>query len=124
MIVLQAAWAITNMCCGKTEQTAAIVSAGIVPIFCTLLTTLSSLAFASKNNKKNSQAAIERVQLLEQVVWALGNIALERGYRDICLDHGVLKPLLLLLEQGKLAVGSSRVDLQACKLEYSIVSPK
>ena len=23
-----------------------------------------------------------------------------------------------------LAVGSSRVDLQACKLEYSIVSPK
>ena len=25
---------------------------------------------------------------------------------------------------GKLQVGSSRVDLQACKLEYSIVSPK
>ena len=25
---------------------------------------------------------------------------------------------------GLLAVGSSRVDLQACKLEYSIVSPK
>ena len=25
---------------------------------------------------------------------------------------------------GTFAVGSSRVDLQACKLEYSIVSPK
>ena len=25
---------------------------------------------------------------------------------------------------GETAVGSSRVDLQACKLEYSIVSPK
>ena len=25
---------------------------------------------------------------------------------------------------SELAVGSSRVDLQACKLEYSIVSPK
>ena len=25
---------------------------------------------------------------------------------------------------GALIVGSSRVDLQACKLEYSIVSPK
>ena len=28
-----------------------------------------------------------------------------------------------LVEEGH-AVGSSRVDLQACKLEYSIVSPK
>ena len=27
-------------------------------------------------------------------------------------------------EQGFAGVGSSRVDLQACKLEYSIVSPK
>ena len=26
--------------------------------------------------------------------------------------------------QPDIAVGSSRVDLQACKLEYSIVSPK
>ena len=29
-----------------------------------------------------------------------------------------------LIQQLKVAVGSSRVDLQACKLEYSIVSPK
>jgi len=28
------------------------------------------------------------------------------------------------LALGKTVVGSSRVDLQACKLEYSIVSPK
>ena len=28
------------------------------------------------------------------------------------------------LVQGPKDVGSSRVDLQACKLEYSIVSPK
>ena len=28
------------------------------------------------------------------------------------------------VEQALLGVGSSRVDLQACKLEYSIVSPK
>ena len=32
----------------------------------------------------------------------------------VCLLHAYLHP----------AVGSSRVDLQACKLEYSIVSPK
>ena len=29
-----------------------------------------------------------------------------------------------LLDQVATEVGSSRVDLQACKLEYSIVSPK
>ena len=29
-----------------------------------------------------------------------------------------------LTEMGTFTVGSSRVDLQACKLEYSIVSPK
>ena len=29
-----------------------------------------------------------------------------------------------ILDSATLAVGSSRVDLQACKLEYSIVSPK
>ena len=28
------------------------------------------------------------------------------------------------LDRGARSVGSSRVDLQACKLEYSIVSPK
>ena len=40
----------------------------------------------------------------------------ERTVRNLMDDLGVpyIKP----------AVGSSRVDLQACKLEYSIVSPK
>ena len=31
---------------------------------------------------------------------------------------------VVILAAGSAAVGSSRVDLQACKLEYSIVSPK
>ena len=30
----------------------------------------------------------------------------------------------MLLKRAKVELGSSRVDLQACKLEYSIVSPK
>ena len=33
-------------------------------------------------------------------------------------------PLQKLAKIGDYIVGSSRVDLQACKLEYSIVSPK
>ena len=38
-----------------------------------------------------------------------------RWVSDGCPDH---------VHMGRLYVGSSRVDLQACKLEYSIVSPK
>ena len=40
---------------------------------------------------------------------------------DFGLYSLVLRPALTELLGG---VGSSRVDLQACKLEYSIVSPK
>ena len=43
------------------------------------------------------------------------DLAQLRGYMDELLDECPL---------GVLVVGSSRVDLQACKLEYSIVSPK
>ena len=48
------------------------------------------------------------------VLWgALGSLLVGFGYF-----------LLLLGALRFLQVGSSRVDLQACKLEYSIVSPK
>ena len=41
------------------------------------------------------------------------------GHKFISADGHVQEPANLWVE-----VGSSRVDLQACKLEYSIVSPK
>ena len=41
------------------------------------------------------------------------------------LNNPTLETLRALKLHGMAAaVGSSRVDLQACKLEYSIVSPK
>ena len=61
-------------------------------------------------------------ELLVGVVLAVGLVAL-------FAHHGVARavtvaslPVLVVLMLG--ALGSSRVDLQACKLEYSIVSPK
>ena len=56
----------------------------------------------------------------------------DRGVEDLLRD---LAPQVLgalvrrygqfhLCEDASQEVGSSRVDLQACKLEYSIVSPK
>ena len=53
---------------------------------------------------------------------------------DLMIDHiaqlsgplaiGSDSPAPIVTIGGGSAVGSSRVDLQACKLEYSIVSPK
>ena len=50
------------------------------------------------------------------------------GGREICARRAELVDVFLRYVFGAAssatAVGSSRVDLQACKLEYSIVSPK
>ena len=44
---------------------------------------------------------------------------------SLVLENSILAPLYRKTRAGSpSSVGSSRVDLQACKLEYSIVSPK
>ena len=44
---------------------------------------------------------------------------------DLDVDqHHTVEDLGIALGEAVSKVGSSRVDLQACKLEYSIVSPK
>ena len=46
-------------------------------------------------------------------------------FRDATVDQGLLaKGFHIVTGPVGVDVGSSRVDLQACKLEYSIVSPK
>ena len=47
------------------------------------------------------------------------------GAKERMLEEPVKLPGRLAAQKvGAVKVGSSRVDLQACKLEYSIVSPK
>ena len=61
----------------------------------------------------------------EQVVAVMNRLSAARGApRRIRVDNGPEFVSRALDQWAYLHVGSSRVDLQACKLEYSIVSPK
>jgi len=79
---LEAAWTISNLASGTTEQTQSILDHGAIPALVRLL-------------------GLSDNELKEQAVWALGNIAGDNPkFRDFVIQSGIVHPIITMIEEA------------------------
>ena len=77
----EALWCLTNIASGSTDHVQALIDKGALQVFVTML----------MSDQKN---------IVEQTIWALGNIAGEDVYfRSLILKEGGLQPILVILSK-------------------------
>eukprot|EP01080_Neovahlkampfia_damariscottae_P007327 gene7327-11646_t len=83
-IQFEAAWALSNICSGDTEETEFIVNSGCISGMIQLL-----------SNSSDNDA-------LEQCIWCLGNIAIDSiKFRNDTLEANIIDPLVNILQSTK-----------------------